>query len=132
VIARAVVLLAALATAAWLALTLPGVRARDEGEAIVDRPARERLTAADVDRGLDAFERARRRQPDGGILPLEAELLIRAGQRDRAADLLEPLVREEPRNVTAWAVLAVALSSRDPARANRARARVRELAPPVR
>jgi predicted Zn-dependent protease len=132
VLARAVLILAALATAAWLAVTLPSVRAQEEGEAIVDRPVREKLSAADVDRGLDAFERARRRQPDGGILPLEAQLLIRAGQRDRAAAVLAPLVRDEPRNVTAWATLSVALAQRDPAAANRARARARELAPPVR
>lgn len=131
-IARAVVLVAALATAGWLAATIPSVRAKARGEAVVDRPEREQLSAADVDRALDDFASARRRQPDGGVARLEASLLIRAGRRDEATTVLRPLVREEPRNVTAWALLSLALVRSDPAGAERARDRARELAPPVR
>lgn len=131
-IVRAAVLVAALATAGWLAATIPSVRAKARGEAVVDRPERQRLSSSDVDRALDDFASARRRQPDGGVARLEASLLIRAGRRDQAAAVLRPLVRDEPRNVTAWALLSIALARSDPAGAGRARAQARELAPPVR
>lgn len=131
VVARAVVLLAAIATAIWLVAALPGVRDRDRAEAIADRPAGERIPAADVERAVDLFGRARDRLPDGAVVPAEAGLLIRAGRHGDAERLLVPLVRDEPRNVTAWALLSLALVRSDPRGADRARARVRELAPPV-
>jgi predicted Zn-dependent protease len=54
---------------------------------------------------------------------------LSAGRRERAADLVRPLTRSEPENVTAWTILALAES--DPRAARRADARRRALAPPV-
>jgi predicted Zn-dependent protease len=124
VLGRALLLVLALATAGWLASGYAG--ARDEARAVygsarTDRPEAIRL--------LDA---ARSRRPDSTVVPRLAGLLVLEGRPQRAVALLRPLVRAEPENVTAWAVLAIALSRSDPVAARAAQRRRLALAPPVR
>jgi predicted Zn-dependent protease len=119
--ARGLLALVALAAAAWLASGLAG--AVDE--------ARARRTGLDPGRAAALLDGARRGRPDGTVLPLEAAVLVRQGRAARAAALLRPLLREEPDNVTGWAVLSLALARSDPRGAAAARARAQALAPPA-
>jgi len=130
VLARAALLLTALAAAGWLASSYPGVR--DEARADAIRPGADgRLPAPQVERAVDLLEGARRARPDGAVLPRLAGMHLSAGRPEVAAALLRPLVRSEPENVPAWTVLALALADSDPRAARRAQARQRALAPPV-
>ena len=125
-LARAALLLVALAAAGWLASGYPG--ARDEARAgeLLARPARQ-LTPAERARALALLEGARRARPDGGVLVSEAGLLLATGDRRAAAARMLGLVRAEPENVTAWTLLGLA----DPGRSAEVAARRRALAPPV-
>ena len=58
-------------------------------------------------------------------------MLGRAGRTREAIAVLRRTVAAEPENLEAWALLARAARTEDPALAARARARQRELAPPV-
>jgi predicted Zn-dependent protease len=127
---RVAVLLVSLAAAAWLASAYPGTRAEEQAREIRAAPGRP-LTPGQVARSIELLEDARRARPDGEVVVKLAGLELTAGRPDRAAELLRPLVREEPENVPAWAALALALGRSDPAAAREARARQRELAPPV-
>lgn len=64
---------------------------------------------------------------------MEGSLLAaRGGARAREGlAMLELAVRREPDNVVAWGVLAGATRRLDPERSRAARARSRELSPPV-
>jgi hypothetical protein len=129
VLARAALLVVAVVVAVWLASAFPG--ARDEARAR-DLPTRPdgSLAPRERARAIELLEAARRQRPDGAVVPQLAGHLLARGDRDRAVALLRPLVRDEPENVTAWTLLA--LAERDPAGARAADARRRELAPPVR
>jgi predicted Zn-dependent protease len=131
VLVRGALLVVAVAAAVWLASAYPG--ARDEAR------ARELPTRADGtlgprerERTIRLLEAARRRRPDGAVVPQLAGNYLARGDSARAVALLRPLVRDEPENVTAWTVLAFALADSDPAGARAAGARRLELAPPVR
>jgi hypothetical protein len=129
-VTRIALLLVALAAAGWLASAYPGTR--DEARARAIRPGLSgALTPQQVQRSIDLLESAREARPDGEIVPRLAGLELTAGHPDRAVALLKPLLRSEPDNVTAWTVLAFALADSDPAAAAQARARRRELAPPI-
>jgi predicted Zn-dependent protease len=88
-------------------------------------------TPADVERAARLFERSRRLSPDTLPQTGEAFMLLRAGQLDRGVRLLDDIVRREPRNATAWGLIAIAEQKRDPARAALARAKEAALNPPV-
>jgi hypothetical protein len=129
-VTRIALLLVALAAAGWLASAYPGTH--DEARARAIRPGPSgKLTPAQVQRSIDLLQDARKARPDGEIVPRLAGLELTAGRPDRAVALLEPLLRSEPDNVTAWTVLAFALADSDPGAAAQARARRQELAPPV-
>jgi predicted Zn-dependent protease len=130
VLQRAALLIAAAAAVAWLANGLHHARLQERAQAIAARdPAK--LNPADVRRAVGLFERARRGNPDRTPALQEAGLLARVGRQPEAIALLRELVRAEPENVSAWALLAVAAKQHDPALAAQARARARELAPPA-
>ena len=75
------------------------------------------------------YQRAAQNNPDTRPTVEEATILIFAGQRARAARLLQGVLRDEPKNVAAWAQLSVATRDLDPRLSAAAAARVRELAP---
>jgi cytochrome c-type biogenesis protein CcmH/NrfG len=127
VIARIAMLVTAVAAIVALILWLDGVRqfeqARDVGLAA--------RTPAEIDRAVTLFERADRRSPDTLPETGEAFLLIRAKRQAQAEAILRDVLIREPRNVTAWGLLALALDGRDPDGAAAARERVSQLSPPV-
>jgi cytochrome c-type biogenesis protein CcmH/NrfG len=130
VLARVALLIVAVATAAWLASAYPG--ARDEARAR-DLPTRPdgSLAPRERDRAIDLLEAARRRRPDSIVVPQLAAHYLARGDRGRAIALLRQRVRTEPKNVTGWPVLALALAGNDPAGARAANVHRRNLAPPV-
>jgi len=75
------------------------------------------------------YQRAAHNNPDTRPIVEEATILIFAGQQARAARLLQGVVRDEPKNVAAWAQLSVATRDLDPGLSAAADARVRALAP---
>jgi predicted Zn-dependent protease len=122
----------ALATVALLALAYLSVGYRNVvlGERGARLAALESPTDAQVAEAEDLLERARLLDPDTRPLLLEGGLLAAHG-RDEGLALLEDAVEKEPDNVLAWSVLAAATREADPARSRAARARMRELSPPV-
>ena len=75
---------------------------------------------ADFDRAEDAFRAARLLNPDTEP-DIGRALLYKLGrQHDRAEALIEDVLRREPDNLTAWAVLFEFTRERDPATARRA------------
>jgi Flp pilus assembly protein TadD len=76
------------------------------------------------------LERARLLDPDTRPLLVEGRLLAAQGRNEGRA-LLERAVEREPDNVLAWSVLAIVTQEADPERSREARARMRELSPPV-
>jgi hypothetical protein len=131
VLARAVLLLVALAAAGWLASSYPG--ARDEARADEIRPGPDgRLTPARIAEAIRLLQGARDARPDSTLTPRLAGMHLSAGRPETAAELVRPLTRREPENIAAWTVLALALAGTDPRGAQAAEARRRALAPPVR
>jgi predicted Zn-dependent protease len=122
----------ALATIALLALAYLSIGLRNV--VLSDRGARlaalENPTDAQVAEAEDLLERARLLDPDTRPLLVEGGLLAAHG-RDEGLALIERAVETEPDNVLAWSVLAAATREADPARSRAARARMRELSPPV-
>jgi predicted Zn-dependent protease len=122
----------ALATVALLALAYLSIGYRNVvlGERGARLAALESPTDAQVAEAEDLLERARLLDPDTRPLLLEGGLLAAHG-REEGLVLLEDAVEKEPDNVLAWSVLAAATREADPARSRAARARMRELSPPV-
>jgi hypothetical protein len=127
VLARIALAAIALLAAGWLALGYPGAHDEARARSLLARPVPE-LTPAERADALAALRGARRFRPDGAVELREASLLTLTGHRPAAAALLRRLLAREPRNVTAWTLLAFA----DPHEGARARARARALSPPVR
>lgn len=120
--------LVAAVAVAWLAVLLHGVALRDDGQKVALRDPRS-LSRADVERAVSLLQRSRAHTPDTEPILDQAALLVRVGQLRRARPLLEDIVRREPDNVQAWAVLALDTRTTDRARAAQARARTVALAP---
>ena len=129
-LARAALLLVAVVAAAWLASAYPGAREEARARDLPTRPDGS-MAPGERERAIALLEAARRRRPDGAVVPQLAGHLLAFGDAERAAALLRPVVSAEPENVTAWTVLALALAGSDPAGARAAEKRRRELAPPV-
>ena len=127
---RVLLVLLALLAGGWLAVQERAARAEGELEAIAFRPGGA-LEAASVARAEDLVRTDRRLNPDRRPDLYEAVVLGRAGRTREAIALLRRTVDAEPENLEAWALLARAARTEDPALAARARARQRELAPPV-
>lgn len=129
-LARAALALAALVIAGVLGVQALGARADVELTRLVLSPTP--LSAAQRARAAVLLERAGRLGLDTRTDIERATLRARAGDLRGAGDQYRAVVRREPQNIEAWALLAVAASRYDPALAASARSRVRALAPPVR
>jgi predicted Zn-dependent protease len=116
-----------LAAAAWFALGYPGARDETRAKALLTTPVA-KLSAAQRAEAFALLDGARRFRPDGMVDLRRASLLIQVGRRPEAAALVRRVLRREPRNVTAWSLLAYA----DPRAAATARRHQLALAPPVR
>lgn len=118
----------AIAAVAWLAGGIAASRSQDELRDLVS--STERPTAADMAHA-DELRRAAERTPGSRPALMEATLRLKGDDTAGARRVLEQVVRDEPGNGEAWLLLARATEAGDPARSQQARARVRELAPPV-
>ena len=127
---RVLLVLLALLAGGWLVVQERAARAENELEAIAFDPGGA-LAPATVARTEDLLRADRRLNPDRRPDLYEAVVLGRAGRTREAIAVLRRTVAAEPQNLEAWALLARAARSEDPALAARARARQRELAPPV-
>jgi predicted Zn-dependent protease len=128
VIERALLATAAVAAAILGGLWLHSARLESSAQSIAERPP-QTLSRADVDRAARLFQRARAHNPDSRPVEREAGLLIRKGRSRAAVALLRPIVRREPENLTAWALLAAGARGIDPALARVATTRARVLNP---
>jgi predicted Zn-dependent protease len=127
VLGRVALAAIALLALAYLSVGLRNAVLAERGERLA---ALEDPTPAQVDEAEDLLERARLLDPDTRPLLVEGRLLAAHG-RDEGRALLERAVEREPDNVLAWSVLADATREADPVRSRAARARMRELSPPV-
>jgi predicted Zn-dependent protease len=118
----------ALLVLAYLAVGLRNVVLAERGERIaaLDDPSAAQI--ADAERTL---EDARLLDPDTRPLLVEGAMLAAGGRGAEGRALVERAVEQEPDNVLAWGVLAAVTREADPARWRAARARMRELSPPV-
>jgi Flp pilus assembly protein TadD len=126
VLPRAVLAVAAVAVAVWLAVALRSSELQRDGLALA-------LTSEGtpaLDRALDDLRRSRAGVPDEQALTLEGAVLQRAGRPVQAAAVFERLVRLEPENAIAW--LGLARSAPGARRRAEARAAIRRLVPAVR
>ncbi len=128
--ARALIVLLALVAGGWLAVQERAAGAEAELEAIAFDPG-DALAPGAVARADDLLRTDRRLNPDRRPDLYEAVVLGRAGRTGEAIAILRRTVAAEPENLEAWGLLARAARMEDPALAARARARQRELAPPV-
>jgi predicted Zn-dependent protease len=129
VLARGLVAVAAVAIAAWLGVQADGAR----GEAEVARItlSEQAPSAQQRRRALRLIERMERLNPDTRPRELRGLIAYRAGDLRRATAIFAELARDEPENLQAWALLSRAAERYDPSLAATARARMAELAPPV-
>ena len=119
----------ALVVAAWLAVGLraavPETRALSKARDDARTPAGQRQVRR-------LFTDARSLNPDSQPRVSEASFLVATGKRREAVRVLEPVVRDEPDNAEAWAILAGATAKADRRRNAQALAQLRRLKPPVR
>ena len=120
----------ALLSLTWLGVNLRGYDKLEDGQRLAFAPG---ATGASAREAARLLEDARFLNPDTRpVLAKGALLVARGGARvNEGMALLEEAVRKEPDNVVAWAVLASATRRLDPQRSREARARARELSPPV-
>ena len=127
---RALIVVLALLAGGWLAVQERAAQAEGDLEAIAFRPGGA-LTPGTVAHAEDLLRTDRRLNPDRRPDLYEAVVLGRAGRTREGIALLRRAVAAEPENLEAWALLARAARTEEPALAARARARQRERAPPV-
>lgn len=127
-IERGLIAAATLAIAAVTVVWLHSARLENQAQRIAQRPPQS-LSAAQVDHGVRLFEDARANNPDSRPAEREAGLLIRSGRSREAVTLLRPVVKREPDNLTAWALIAIGARTSDPALAREAFNRARALNP---
>jgi hypothetical protein len=125
----ALVALAVLA-GGWLAVQERAAHAEQQLDGIAFRPGGA-LTTAELARAEDLLRTDRRLNPDRRPDLYEAVVLGRSGREREAVAILRGTVAAEPENLEAWALLARSGELTDRRIAARARARLRELAPPV-
>jgi predicted Zn-dependent protease len=129
VIPRVALIALALPVAAWLALSYHNAKLVADANAVVQQKKPPR---PQVERALRELDRAGRLNPDRSLpQAVRVVLYLRVGRLDLARFDLEKLLRDEPENAEAWLLLASLSQESDPARAAQARARLRELSPPV-
>jgi predicted Zn-dependent protease len=116
-----------LAAAAWFAIGYPGAHDEARARTLMTTPVAQ-LSHVQRSEALALLDGARRARPDETVDLRRASLLIGLGRKHEAAAVLRSILRREPRNVTAWTLLAFA----DPSAVSEARAHQQALAPPVR
>jgi hypothetical protein len=99
---RAAILALALLAVGWLLLSLRALDSQADAEAIVERGNDRPLTPAEVRRGRDLLERARRLRADKGPVLTEVQLLLRARRRAEAAAVAREATDAEPESFEAW------------------------------
>ena len=119
---RALLVVAAVLAALWLASGLRPVRDERAGLA---------AARTDTDRAYRLLDRAADRSRSTGPELRLAQLDAFTKRPDRAVRRLQAIVRAEPENLDAWVLLARTARTVDPALAARAQARARALSPPV-
>jgi predicted Zn-dependent protease len=128
VIERGLLAAAAVAVGVFAVVWLHPARLEIEAQSIAERPP-QHLSQRDVSRAAQLFESARAHNPDTRPVVREAGLLVRSGRTQEALRLLRPVVRREPDNLTAWALIATGARTIDPALAREAAARANALNP---
>jgi hypothetical protein len=128
VTARLALVVVAIATVGWLAMSYRSVQHTERAVQLAHLPPQAR-TPATVDAALREFERARRWNPDPFPLAEQGLLLASEGRVAEGVALLEQGVRREPENSLLWGLLARVTQTSDPARSREAAARLRELNP---
>jgi predicted Zn-dependent protease len=128
VIQRWLLVAASLAVAVLAGLWLHSARLESQAQAIAERPS-QTLTKGEADRAVRLFESARANNPDTRPVEREAGLLIRNGRPRQAVTLLQPIVKREPQDLTAWVLIAIGARGADPALEREALARVGALNP---
>lgn len=118
--ARAGVVVVALAAVAWLGYGLRVLHLEAQGGAAAKTTTGTAPSAAAADRARALYRRAARANADPTPRIDEAALLLGRREPRAAGSLLEGVVRSNPGNLRAWAMLASAAQSYDVARATRA------------
>jgi predicted Zn-dependent protease len=116
-----------LVAAAWFAIGYPGAHDEARARSLTATPVA-KLSPAERREASALLDGARRARPDEAVDLRRASLLIGLGRKREAAAVVRSVLRREPRNVTAWTLLAFA----DPSAVAEARAHQLALAPPVR
>jgi hypothetical protein len=124
-VARAVLGLAALVCAGWLALSYRSAHLEQQAIGLAIEP---RLSDRDTSVALEKLHQARAWQPDAGPELAEWALLLRSGRKYRAQLILRRVVRSEPENSEAWG--DALRGAPDPGFRREAQRRLRELQPP--
>jgi Flp pilus assembly protein TadD len=128
-VARAVVIVLALAAAAWLAVAARSFSAQDRIATLALE--NENPTKRDLVEARSLVDRATVLNPDVRVEQGIGVLQFRTGDQAGAVATFSALTRREPRNAELWALLARVARDADPALAARAAARERALSPPV-
>jgi len=126
VIARALIVAAAVACVVWLGIELRSSNAQDELISIAF--SRAAPTKQDLARGRELAPRARTLNPDVRVDESIGVLELRTGDRAGAVATFKRLTAKEPRNAELWSALAAAATGYDDALATVARSRARALA----
>ena len=129
-IATLAVMAVGLPAAGWLAVQERAADAERKLDALAFDSSGE-VGEAQLREGRELLRTARRLNPDRRPDLYEAVLLGRAGRKPEAVATLRRVVAAEPENVEAWGLLAAPATGADPSLAARARARLRNLSPPV-
>jgi len=116
VLARVGVAVVAVLVIGWLGLMERDVRADKRGTALSAEPS----VPGYVARADAELRAAQRLNPDTEPELKRAFLYVGAGQPERAASIVEGIVRREPDNLAAWGALFNVARDRDPAAAERA------------
>jgi predicted Zn-dependent protease len=128
VIERGLLAALAVAVAVVAVVWLHAARLETEAQSIAERPPQQ-LSQSDLNRAAQLFESARSHNPDTRPVVREAGLLVRSGRTRAALRLLRPVVRREPDNLTAWALIAIGARTINPVLAREAAARATALNP---
>lgn len=120
--ARAAVAIVAVVVLAWLGVMERDARLQASGVAAAAPPPD--FARADAD-----LRAARLLNPDTAPDTARAVLYNSVGRKPQAAALLEDVLRREPDNLTAWALLLLVARDDDPAAVRRALAARRRLDP---
>jgi predicted Zn-dependent protease len=106
---RALAAAAAIVVCAWFALGIRQAHDTDAATAIVSGSAK--LTAAQARRADSLLDGASTLNPDRQVDVLRAQVATKLGLKQRAEQILRPVVRGEPDNIVAWFAVVQAAPS---------------------